>query len=104
MWSTPTRTRASATGGSFCPTGGSGRLRIRLPEAVVLPGRLIEVRLSYGLVRLICAVPGGKRPQETIIGVDLGVNTLIAATDGQKVILISGRAAKATIQYRKIPQ
>jgi len=32
--------------------------------------------------------------------VDLGVNTLIAATDGQKVILISGRAAKATVQYR----
>ena len=31
---------------------------------------------------------------------DLGVNTLIAATDGEKVILISGRAAKATIQYR----
>jgi putative transposase len=82
------------------PHGSSGRLRIRLPEAVVLPGRLIEVRLSYGLVRLICAVPDGKRPQETIIGVDLGVNTLIAATDGQKVILISGRAAKATIQYR----
>ena len=28
------------------------------------------------------------------------MNTLIAATDGVKVILISGRAAKATIQYR----
>jgi len=30
----------------------------------------------------------------------LGVNTLIAATDGATVILISGRAAKATVQYR----
>ena len=48
----------------------------------------------------ICEVPDDARPQQTVIGVDLGVNTLIAATDGAKVILISGRAAKATIQYR----
>jgi putative transposase len=82
------------------PQGKSGTLQIRLPEAVILPGRLMEVRLSYGLVRLICEVPDEKRPQETVIGIDLGVNTLIAATDGHKVILISGRAAKATIQYR----
>ncbi len=82
------------------PHGKSGTLRIRLPNAVMLPGRLMEVRLSYGVVRLICEVPDAPHPQETIIGVDLGVNTLIAATDGQKVILISGRAAKATIQYR----
>jgi putative transposase len=60
----------------------------------------MEVRLSYGTVRLICEVPDAARPQQTVIGVDLGVNTLIAATDGVKVILISGRAAKATIQYR----
>ena len=48
----------------------------------------------------ICEVSDEARPQETVIGVDLGVNTLIAATDGHKVILISGRAAKATLQYR----
>jgi putative transposase len=82
------------------PHGTSGALRIRLPKSVMLPGRLIEVRLGYGTVRLICETPDEKRPQETVIGVDLGVNTLIAATDGQRVILISGRAAKATIQYR----
>jgi putative transposase len=82
------------------PHGASGTLRIRLPETVTLAGRLMEVRLSYGVVRLICETPDEARPQETIIGVDLGVNTLIAATDGQKVILISGRAAKATVQYR----
>ncbi len=80
--------------------GTSGTLRIRLPETITLPGRLMEVRLSYGTVRLICEVPDQARPQQTVIGVDLGVNTLIAATDGQKVILISGRAAKATVQYR----
>ncbi|HEV8194312.1 MAG TPA: transposase, partial [Ktedonobacterales bacterium] len=82
------------------PHGKSGTLRIRLPAAVTLPGRLMEVRLSYGLVRLICKAPDEARPQDTIIGIDLGVNTLIAATAGHKVILISGRAAKATIQYR----
>jgi len=82
------------------PHGASGTLRIRLPDAVTLPGRLMEVRLSYGIVRLICELPDTPHPQEALIGVDLGVNTLLAATDGQKAILISGRAAKATIQYR----
>ena len=82
------------------PHGKGGTLRIRLSRNVTLPGRLMEVRLSYGTVRLICEVPNAPRPQDTVIGVDLGVNTLIAATDGQKVLLISGRAAKATIQYR----
>jgi putative transposase len=82
------------------PHGQSGMLRIRLPDTIMLPGRLMEVRLSSGTLRLICEVADGARPQQTVIGVDLGVNTLIAATDGQKVILISGRAAKATGQYR----
>ncbi len=82
------------------PHGKSGTLRIRLPDAVTIPGRLMEVRLAYGVVHLICEMPDEACPQETVIGVDLGVNTLIAATDGHKVILISGRAAKATIQYR----
>lgn len=82
------------------PHGKSGTLRIRLPVTITLPGRLMEVRLSYGAVRMVCELSDAPRPQQTIIGVDLGVNTLIAATDGQKVILISGRAAKATVQYR----
>ena len=47
-----------------------------------------------------CETIDNQRPQSTVIGVDLGVNTLLAATDGQRAILISGRAAKATIQYR----
>lgn len=82
------------------PHGHSGSLHIPLPSTVALPGRLMEVRLSYGRVRLVCQIPDDVRPQRTVIGVDLGVNTLLAATDGQQVILISGRAAKATIQYR----
>ncbi|HEV8191176.1 MAG TPA: transposase [Ktedonobacterales bacterium] len=82
------------------PHGQCGTLRIPLPASVTLPGRLMEVRLFYRTVRLICEIPDERRPQEAVIGVDLGVNTLIAATDGRKVMLISGRAAKASIQYR----
>ena len=82
------------------PHGTSGTLRIRLPRTVTLPGRLMEVRLSYGTVRIVCEAPDAARPQQAVIGVDLGVNTLIAATDGQRVILISGRAAKSTVRYR----
>jgi putative transposase len=82
------------------PHGASGTLHVRLFDTVALPGRLMDVRLSYGALRLICEVADVARPQQTVIGVDLGVNTLIAATDGQRVILMSGRAAKATIQRR----
>jgi putative transposase len=82
------------------PHGKSGALRIRLPQTVTLPGRLMEVRLSYGVVRLICDVPDALHPQQTVIGVDLGVNTLVAATDGTKVFLVSGRGVKAVIQWR----
>ncbi|HEV2456755.1 MAG TPA: DUF1206 domain-containing protein, partial [Ktedonobacterales bacterium] len=87
-------------GGLIVPHGQSGTLHIRLPDTITLPGRLMEVRLAYGVVRLICEIADAPRPQQTVIGVDLGVNTLAAATAGQKVILISGRAAKATIHYR----
>jgi putative transposase len=82
------------------PHGTSGTLRIRLPETITLPGRLMEVRLSFGIVRLVCAVPDTPRPQQTIIGVDLGINTLLAATDGVRVFLVSGRGVKAVIQWR----
>jgi putative transposase len=82
------------------PHGKSGTLRIRLPETVTIPGRLMEVRLSYGVVRLICEIPNLSRPQQTVIGVDLGVNTLVAATDGMRAVLVSGRGVKAVIQWR----
>jgi putative transposase len=53
-----------------------------------------------GYARLVCEVPDIARPQQTVIGVDLGVNTLLAATDGEKAVMVSGRAAKATVQWR----
>jgi transposase len=80
------------------PNGAAGMLRIPLP--LDLPGRLIEARLCMGHLLLVCALPDAPQPQDTVIGVDLGVNTLIAATDGQKAILVSGREAKATVQWR----
>ncbi len=80
------------------PNGGSGKLRIKLP--VLLVGRLMEVRLAYGKVELVCELADEARTEGATIGIDLGVNTLIAATDGERAILISGREAKATVQWR----
>jgi putative transposase len=82
------------------PHGTNGTLRIRLPETIALPGRLMEVRLAFGAVRLVCEVVDTPQPQQTVVGVDLGVNTLVAATDGVKVVLVSGRGVKAVIQWR----
>jgi putative transposase len=82
------------------PHGTNGTLRVRLPDTITLPGRLIEVRLTYGTLRLVCEVADTPRPQQAVIGVDLGVNTLVAATDGTKVFLVSGRGLKAVIQWR----
>lgn len=76
----------------------AGALYIRLPFA--LPGRLMEARLRMGSVLLVCEVPDEARRQKTVIGVDLGVNTLLAATDGENAVLVSGREAKATVQWR----
>jgi transposase len=77
------------------PHGKSGTLRIRLPETITLPGRLMDVRLSFGVARLICELADVPHPQQAVIGVDLGVNTLIAATDGTTVVLVSGRGGES---------
>jgi len=82
------------------PNGKAGRLSIPVPSTITLPGRLMEVRLAYGKVELVCQVEDAPQPEGATIGVDLGVNTLIAATDGKAALLISGREAKATVQWR----
>src|SRR5262249_40293329 len=38
------------------PCGKAGRLSVRIPEGVILPGRLMEVRLDYGCVEIVCEV------------------------------------------------
>ena len=87
-------------GGMILPCGKAGKLSVRIPKGVTLPGRLIEVRLGYGEVEIVCEVITEPGPPGPTIGIDLGVNTILAATDGDKAILVSGRAIKATIQLR----
>jgi len=82
------------------PNGSAGRLAARIPDGVVFPGRLMEVRLAYGKLMVVCEVPDEPMMARATIGVDLGVNTLIAATDGETAVLINGREAKATVQWR----
>lgn len=86
-------------------------LRIRLPFE--LPGRLMQVSLGYGIVRIVCEVPGTNVAEETTTpetpeppvevthtGNDVGVNTILAATDGITAVVVSGKEAKAIVQYR----
>ena len=80
------------------PNGAAGKLVARVP--VVIPGRLMEVRLSYGKISAVCEVPDEPTHARTTIGVDLGVNSLLCATDGETAIVVSGREAKATVQWR----
>ena len=87
-------------GRMILPCGKAGYLSVRIPKGVVLPGRVMEIRLDYGEVEIVCEVPNEVRPVGPTIGVDLGVNTVMAATDGKKAIAISGREIKATIQLR----
>lgn len=82
------------------PCGTAGKLSIRIPKGLEFPGRIAEVRLDYGSVSVVCRVEEPTCKVGPTIGVDLGVNTLIAATDGARAILIGGREVKATVQYR----
>lgn len=80
--------------------GGTAPFSIPLPPDRPLPGRLVEVTLAYGVVRLVCEARGtSERASGPLVGVDLGVNTLVAATDGETAILVSGRGLKAIVQY-----
>lgn len=80
---------------------GPGTLAVKIPKGLTLPGRIMEARLEYGRVVIICSVEEEKPSGgDTVVGVDLGVNTLACATDGKTAIAVSGRAVKATVQYR----
>jgi putative transposase len=82
------------------PCGKAGYLDVFMPKGVTLPGRMMEVRLGYGDVEIVCEVITEPQDAGPTIGVDLGVNTILAATDGDKAVLISGREIKATVQLR----
>jgi putative transposase len=81
--------------------GGTPPLYVSLPKGRALPGRVMEASLAYGVVQLVCEVLAAATvPDAPVIGVDLGVNTLLAATDGTTAVLVSGREAKAIVRYR----
>lgn len=83
---------------------GNRPLRIRLHKEFVAPGRLMEVQLGVGDVRMIFEItlekPGEHAAETKPIGNDLGVNSIIAATDGETAIVVSGREIKAITQWR----
>jgi putative transposase len=87
-------------GSLVLPNGQSGTLRVRLPQAVTLPGRLMEVRLGLFCVQIVCQVADAVKGAGPTIGIDLGINTLVAATDGQTAVLVSGRQVKSLVQGR----
>jgi len=90
----------SRDGCLILPCGKAGKISIKIPDAVSFPGQVMEVRLNYGSIEVVCKIQEPVRSGGLIIGVDLGVNTLVAPTDGEKAILVSGREIKATVQLR----
>lgn len=78
------------------------KLKIKLPKNFILPGRITQVQVSFGRVRITCRTEPLEitTSDDKPIGVDLGVNTLIAATDGDKSLLVSGREAKSLVRFR----
>lgn len=81
---------------------GKGTLTVRLPKDFAPPGRLMEVSLQYGSVRLVFSQPDPEPSQNlpVVVGVDLGVNSLLTATDGQTAVQVSGREIKSFVRYR----
>ncbi len=75
--------------------------RLVRPRKLQLPGRLVEAQLAFGVVRMVCDIGAAADvPQGLPVGVDLGVNTLIAATDGKTAVVVSGREVKAIVRYQ----
>lgn len=79
-----------------------GNIEIKIPVTIKIEGKIVLTRIKYGEIHLICKIEESENKIEITksIGIDLGVNTLISATDGEKAINISGREAKAINQYR----
>lgn len=81
-------------------------LSVPLPAGFQLPGKLCEVRLEFARLAFVvklaepATAAGADNQAPPTIGGDLGVNSLIAATDGDRAMVVSGREAKAIVQYR----
>jgi putative transposase len=78
-------------------------LSVPLPKGFVEPGRLMQVRLEFCAISLVYAIAEEDeviQDDVPVVAGDLGVNTLIAATDGVTAVAVSGRAVKSFVQYR----
>lgn len=83
--------------------GKRAYLSVSMPKGFAEPGRLMEARLEFCSISLVYAIPGEDevtKEDAPVVGGDLGVNTLVAATDGVTAIAVSGRAVKSFVQYR----
>jgi putative transposase len=83
--------------------GTRAYLSVPVPKDFVEPGRLMEVRLEFCSISLVYAIPvedEATKGGTPVVGGDLGVTTLIAATEGVTAIAVSGRAVKSFVQYR----
>ena len=75
-------------------------LRVPVPEGI-LPGRIMETQLGFCELRFVCKVADEAITDEIqVVAADPGVNTLLAATDGQKAVLVNGRYVKSVIRQR----
>ena len=81
--------------------GKRAYLSVTLPKKFLPPGKLSEIRLEFSKLSLVYKV-GDEAESEApeVVAIDPGVNTLLAATDGVRVVQVSGRAVKSMIQYR----
>ncbi len=80
---------------------GVSPLSIRIPTGVIFPGEIVEVRVCFGRVIIICSVPKRVPSMSPVqVAIDVGVNTLFAAGTDTEAVLISGREVKAIVQYR----
>jgi putative transposase len=77
-------------------------LYVPLPSTFRFIGRLVEARLEFCKLALVFDVAEMSQPAnaENTLGIDLGVNTLIAATDGTSVVQVSGREVKSLVRNR----
>jgi putative transposase len=83
--------------------GKRAYLSVPLPQGFVELGRLMEVRLAFCSISLVYASQSKDevfQDEAPVVAGALGVNTLIAATDGLAAIAVSGRAVKSFVQYR----
>jgi putative transposase len=76
-------------------------LHVPIPKRLRLSGRIVEARLEFCSLAIVLNVEDASVAEPgKILGIDLGTNTLIAATDGKTAVLVSGRQVKSLVRNR----